>query len=182
MKPPTLRDRILDAATHLFAGDGYRGATIRNICALAKCSIGAVYDHFKSKEDLFSHVFRLLGDDVKTKLAAAAKLPTDAARTEHLAKTCFTNVEFMRLLVVDDLMHVGEGARFAQQLQDIDTVTPHRMKHIVRALRRAAGLLWLDASFTLLTPTTPTSILVSDETCAWTASLFSSMWPDLHAA
>ena len=45
--------RLLDAAEEVFVRDGYEAAQLDEIAARAERSKGAVYMHFKSKEDLF---------------------------------------------------------------------------------------------------------------------------------
>jgi AcrR family transcriptional regulator len=61
--------RLLDAAEEVFVRDGYEGAQLEEIAATAGRSKGAVYTHFKNKEDLFlalyehqirSHIDRLI--------------------------------------------------------------------------------------------------------------------------
>jgi AcrR family transcriptional regulator len=49
--------RLLDAAEEVFVRDGYEAAQLDAIAALAGRSKGAVYTHFKSKEDLFLALF-----------------------------------------------------------------------------------------------------------------------------
>jgi len=49
--------RLLDAAEEVFVRDGYEGAQLDEIAANAGRSKGAVYTHFKSKEDLFLVLF-----------------------------------------------------------------------------------------------------------------------------
>ena len=49
--------RLLDAAEEVFVRDGYEAAQIDAIAAAAGRSKGAVYTHFKSKEDLFLALF-----------------------------------------------------------------------------------------------------------------------------
>jgi AcrR family transcriptional regulator len=49
--------RLLDAAEDVFVRDGYDAAQLDEIAAKAKRSKGAVYTHFKSKEDLFLVLF-----------------------------------------------------------------------------------------------------------------------------
>src|SRR6266702_2873416 len=65
------QDKLLDAAEDVFVRDGYEGAQLDEIAATAGRSKGAVYTHFKSKEDLFlalfehrtrSYIDRLAGD------------------------------------------------------------------------------------------------------------------------
>ena len=49
--------RLLDAAEEVFVRDGYGGAQLDEIATMAGRSKGAVYTHFKSKEDLFLALF-----------------------------------------------------------------------------------------------------------------------------
>ena len=49
--------RLLDAAEEVFVRDGFEGAQLDEIAASAGRSKGAVYTHFKSKEDLFLALF-----------------------------------------------------------------------------------------------------------------------------
>ena len=57
-KRAIVRDRLLHAATLLFAKHGYDDTTTRQICRQAKVSKGALYLHFCNKEDLYRTVFR----------------------------------------------------------------------------------------------------------------------------
>lgn len=50
------RGRILDAAEHLFAEHGYDGVSMPMIAAASGITAGAIYKHFKSKEELFFEV------------------------------------------------------------------------------------------------------------------------------
>ena len=54
----TTRDRLLQAATRLFADGGYRGASVRDICNLAGANPGAVSYHFGGKRQLYRAVLR----------------------------------------------------------------------------------------------------------------------------
>ena len=51
------RARLLNAAEEVFVRDGYEAAQLDAIAAAADRSKGAVYTHFKSKEDLFLALF-----------------------------------------------------------------------------------------------------------------------------
>jgi len=57
MNLPT-RERLLQAATRLFADNGYRGASVRDICNLAGANPGAVSYHFGGKRQLYRSVLR----------------------------------------------------------------------------------------------------------------------------
>ncbi|MEX0781048.1 MAG: TetR family transcriptional regulator [Dehalococcoidia bacterium] len=50
------RERILDAAEHLFAERGFDGTSIRDVTAEAGVNLAAVHYHFGSKEDLLRSV------------------------------------------------------------------------------------------------------------------------------
>lgn len=50
------RERILDAAEHLFAERGFDGTSIRDVTADAGVNLAAVHYHFGSKEDLLRAV------------------------------------------------------------------------------------------------------------------------------
>jgi AcrR family transcriptional regulator len=47
------QEKILNAAEQVFVRDGYESAQLDEIAAVADRSKGAVYGHFRSKEDLF---------------------------------------------------------------------------------------------------------------------------------
>ena len=49
--------RLLNAAEKVFVRDGYEGAQLGEIASVAGKTKGAVYAHFKSKEDLFLALF-----------------------------------------------------------------------------------------------------------------------------
>jgi len=51
------RSEILCAAHDLFIKQGYHGTSMRQIAEQAGVSLGAFYNHFESKEDIFRHVF-----------------------------------------------------------------------------------------------------------------------------
>ena len=56
------KDRILDAAEHLFARHGFQGASLRAITAAAGANLAAVNYHFRSKDALIQAVLaRKLG-------------------------------------------------------------------------------------------------------------------------
>ena len=54
----TTRERLLQAATRLFADNGYRGASVRDICNLAGANPGAISYHFGGKRQLYRAVLR----------------------------------------------------------------------------------------------------------------------------
>ena len=56
--PPPTRDRILVAASDVFAQEGFEKATVRGICARAKANVAAVNYHFRDKRELYRMVLQ----------------------------------------------------------------------------------------------------------------------------
>lgn len=56
MSPPDTKQKILDAAEHLFARDGYHVTSLRGITQAAAVNLAAVNYHFGSKEALLEAV------------------------------------------------------------------------------------------------------------------------------
>ncbi len=59
------RNRLLDAAEHLFAEKGFSGVSLREIVRKATVNVAAAHYHFGSKESLFEEVFSRAAQPVK---------------------------------------------------------------------------------------------------------------------
>ncbi len=57
-KTTPLQERVVQAAVKLFAGRGFHGTSIRAIACAAGVSIGAIYHHYRSKEEVFLAILR----------------------------------------------------------------------------------------------------------------------------
>ena len=55
--PKDKKNRIIEAAAHVFAQKGYAGAAVADIAVKAEIGKGTIYAYFDSKEDLFFAVF-----------------------------------------------------------------------------------------------------------------------------
>jgi AcrR family transcriptional regulator len=64
LKPEVRRERLLEAATEVFAERGYRGASIDAIARRSGVSAPVVYDHFASKLDLFTRLLERTRDEL----------------------------------------------------------------------------------------------------------------------
>lgn len=64
-------ERILRAATRLFAERGYEGTSVRAICDAAEANVNAVSYHFGGKKALYEAVIAQVGDQ---RLASAQRL------------------------------------------------------------------------------------------------------------
>ncbi|MGA8329201.1 MAG: TetR/AcrR family transcriptional regulator [Mycobacterium sp.] len=100
VKPPRtrptrveVRERILDAASKVFAAEGFAGATIDAIGQAAGFTKGAVYSNFDSKDELFlallDREFELRGAQIATALESGGDT-ADAA--SHLSRSVLDSV------------------------------------------------------------------------------------------
>jgi AcrR family transcriptional regulator len=89
-----VRERILDAASKVFAAEGFAGATIDAIGQAAGFTKGAVYSNFDSKDELFlallDREFELRGAQIVTALAGGGD--TTAAAHE-LSRSVLDSVQ-----------------------------------------------------------------------------------------
>ncbi|MBT3279096.1 MAG: TetR/AcrR family transcriptional regulator [Phycisphaerales bacterium] len=82
-KQPT-KQRLLQAACEVFAENGYRGATVAEICKRAEANIAAVNYHFGDKERLYIAAWRRALDVAIEKYPLDGGVPHDAPPEERL--------------------------------------------------------------------------------------------------
>jgi TetR/AcrR family acrAB operon transcriptional repressor len=88
------RNRILDAAEHVFVARGVASATLSDIASAAGVTRGAIYGHFANKSELFASMIERAGLPAEALVKALAKAPA-----------------------VDPLDHIRKV--FAKSLQDV---------------------------------------------------------------
>ncbi|MFK7742227.1 MAG: TetR/AcrR family transcriptional regulator [Planctomycetota bacterium] len=84
---PTLRDRLIVAATGEFAAQGYSGATLDGIAARAGVTKGGLYFHFAGKEALFFAVLDHWRSERRGELQIAPASPSPAGVAIAKGKT-----------------------------------------------------------------------------------------------
>src|SRR5918999_40370 len=79
LRPEVRRERLVEAATQVFAERGYEGARVEQIADVAQVSPGLLYRHFEGKQELYEELLMLANRQLLTHLAQAAApdLPTD---------------------------------------------------------------------------------------------------------
>ncbi|HXS47909.1 MAG TPA: TetR/AcrR family transcriptional regulator [Solirubrobacterales bacterium] len=85
------RERILDAATEVFAKRGYQGTTIDNIVAAAQIGVGRFYELFANKSDCFVQVYERIVADAGERIGAA--IPAGAEWSEQAGAALRTLLE-----------------------------------------------------------------------------------------
>lgn len=83
------RRRLLEAAAEVFAEQGFRNATIHEICSRAGANIAAAHYHFGDKEALYAAVFDFVGERVKEEPLGNGAESTDPEARLRLLVTAF---------------------------------------------------------------------------------------------
>lgn len=98
LEPGSTRERLIDAALHLFAARGFRSTTVGEIEAEAglKPRRGALYKHFGSKAELLEAVARQHVDSVREGTEWIFQLPVGDVRTEASVLGRFAMEELAR--------------------------------------------------------------------------------------
>jgi len=83
----TTQDRILHAATKVFAEHGYKDATTRMICAEARVNVALVNYYFRSKSELYKAVIAALFEDVAMPMMSIPDTVCDEATWKKAMRT-----------------------------------------------------------------------------------------------
>ncbi|WP_461211345.1 TetR/AcrR family transcriptional regulator [Desulfocurvus sp. DL9XJH121] len=78
------KERILEAASDVFAEQGFEKGTVREICARAKANVAAVNYHFRDKQELYVVVLDAWRLESSAKFPLDGGLPPDAPLAERL--------------------------------------------------------------------------------------------------
>src|SRR5262245_4588512 len=111
------RQAILDAALQLFAEKGYFGTSLRDIAAAVGVRESALYNYFRSKEELFNALLTTAREHKAEQLAALLREPVTDLRAVLEQLTTFLLDSFstpreqrlFRVLMSDGLRLAREG-------------------------------------------------------------------------
>lgn len=96
---------LVDAALERFAAQGYAGTSLDEIVAAARVTKGALYHHFKGKQDLFEAAFMVVEDQASDRIRGSirtAKDPWEKALTGLREFLAVTRTEAYRRIVIQD--------------------------------------------------------------------------------
>lgn len=68
------KEIIFDAASELFAENGYENVSMREIAAKAGIRASSIYNHFRGKEDILDCVYEYFADYIKKNRPSAAEM------------------------------------------------------------------------------------------------------------
>ena len=122
--PPDTHDSILQRARDLFARQGYRGTSIRQLTSGLGLTPAALYYHFTGKEDVLAGVLAPMERDGETIIARMAELaPTPEALREVLDRyfdLLARDIVAFRLVADDvDVQQSAVGQRLRAQARDL---------------------------------------------------------------
>lgn len=110
-KAGTVLPQVMRAALRLFVEKGINATTIKDISRAGGVSEGALYRHFKSKEDLAFYIFSTHLNDFTMRLAAAVgEGKTTVEKIRLYIKTCFLAYEEDKRLF--DYLIISEHREF----------------------------------------------------------------------
>src|SRR5580704_1822806 len=97
------RRKLLDAAKHIFAKDGFEAARLEDIAAGAGYTRGAFYANFESKEDIFFALFEEWVRERIESLTSALRRHTDPSGKLVALRTHYAELATDRRLVLISL-------------------------------------------------------------------------------
>ena len=123
MTSPDKRDRILDAATKVFAKRGFFAAQVADVAKRAGIAAGTVYLYFKSKDDLLLSLFERTmrqaiadGRAALDALATSDQPPTPIDRLRHIARVHLARLGRDRNLAVVFQVELRQSTKFMARL------------------------------------------------------------------
>lgn len=153
---PAGKKKVLIAALHLFANQGFHATTTAQIAKEAKVSEGTIYKYFSSKRDLLSHLLSPLLINIRDSFIA--KLDKSQSLEDLIkwviqdrTKFAIDNFELIKILIQEVLTtpdQLGSLAKIMNsnngitvQLQEIKKAYPQINQHLTtgQILRTFAG-------------------------------------------
>ncbi|MEO9327969.1 TetR/AcrR family transcriptional regulator [Gordonia aurantiaca] len=116
-KSSSRRDELLATASQMFAENGLRSTTVRDIADAAGILSGSLYHHFDSKESMVDEILRRFLDDLFEKYRAIAASGLSATETlRRLVIASFESIDAERNAVAiyqDEAKRLSSQERFS---------------------------------------------------------------------
>jgi len=142
---PDTHDSILQRARDLFARQGYRGTSIRQLTSGLGLTPAALYYHFTGKEDVLAGILAPMERDGETIIARMAQLePTPDALREVLDRyfdLLARDIVAFRLVADDvDVQQSAVGQRLRAQARDLFAWLTGSAPEVEDRIRAAAAV------------------------------------------
>lgn len=130
-KTSATQQRILDAATEVFAARGFTVATMADLVAASGASVGSIYHHFGGKTELFLSMFEQMANAIDRRIEEMMREAGDGADPRRI----------FELHVRAYLAAMWENRRLAMVLTSDDT--PPGFEAARRGRMQAAFRHWI---------------------------------------
>jgi len=135
------RERLLAAATRLFAGRGFAKVTVREICRTARANVAAVNYHFGGKKGLYDEVVRAAIETMQS--TTRAMHDSGEGRTADRQLALYVSIFLRRIVAArDSWIHQLMVRELSDPTPALDLVLTQVVRPRMAYLRRIiAGLL-----------------------------------------
>ncbi len=127
------RTALLAAATESFARSGYEATNVRQVCARAGASLGAVRHYFGSKEALYREVLVLAHQELVDRQPVPQILPEDDPCDALQQWVCY----LLRIFLIRRASHPYAGRLIAWELRDPTPALDQLIAKVLGPVRRA---------------------------------------------
>lgn len=116
----TTKDKILQAAMQLFFEHGYKDVSYEMLIKETGFSKGAIYHHFKSKDDLLVSVFDFFheGFHENAKMSLEVKIKDYRALKDLIVQTKISQIEAFRKMIGKKSLKVNKLLFFVEALSE----------------------------------------------------------------
>lgn len=138
-RPESKRDRIFDAAAHIFAVKGFHAATIDEIAERAHVGKGTIYLYFSGKQALFEEMVEKAVAEHLAELERAAGVSTGEVE-QRLVSVAIGHFEFLirRSELARLLMREAQVMAVSGRLRDRMFQARERLVNLVAGIYQAA--------------------------------------------
>ena len=176
------QQRILDAATDVFAARGFAASTMADIVSRSGASVGSIYHHFGGKKELFLAIFERLAAEIDQSIDTATDGtdPADRHRTFEVSARAYLEAMWVHrraavVMAADDSPAGFEAVRRGSMLRGF-----HRWMSVLepdtsprgRLLTRVLIAVLAEASARVITCEDAADVApITDATVEWIARL-----------
>jgi AcrR family transcriptional regulator len=145
------REHLLAAAAEVFAEQGFHGASLDEVAAVAGFTKGAVYSNFKNKEDLFLALFKANSEREMQALRSTlgdSEVPAESRISDFvsLIRDETRRTRNMGLLYQEFLLYAARNPAAREQLTQIEEEGVRALAQIIETERARQGIEPLESA------------------------------------